>query len=718
MNAPARSILVVDDAPDARLVMQAALRKAGYEVRMAADGDDALRQFRERPADLVMLDVDMPGRSGYEVCAELRAQAGVLLPIVMVTGLDDVGSVNAGYESGATDFFSKPINWAHFGHRLQYLFRTHEVTLNLSAAESRMAAILKALPDHLFELDLDGRLIDVWAPGAQPLAGLDGALVGRNVADVLPPPAASACMESLRSAHEHGSSNGHQFELSRGDARTWFELSVSRKAALAGETPRFILLARDITERKDAEQHITRLAYFDSLTGLPNRHTFLNRVDYEIRRGADTGQRLAVLFMDLDGFKNVNDTLGHSAGDRVLQAAADRLRASLRPTDLLARAGGAGRDVELARLGGDEFTALVLDIHCPDDALAVADRIGQAMRSPIRIDDRTLTLTASIGIAIHPDDGPDAETLLKHADTAMYHAKSTGRDNAQVYSAALTEHLRARMELDADLRVALERDQFRVVYQPQIDATSGRMHAVEALLRWQHPSRGVILPQDFIPLAEETGLIEAIGHWVLRTACAEAGAWMQAGAPMAVAVNLSPTQFRRPTLPQMVERVLADTGLPPELLEVEITEGVLMDNTATARALLQDLRAHGVRTALDDFGTGYSSLAYLTRMPIGKIKIDRVFVAGLLDGGESAAIVGAVLAMADSLGMDVTAEGVETLQQAQALMAIGCNYLQGYYLSRPVPAADVPALVAKRWRFDLLEPATIVVPLPGLQQPA
>ena len=718
MNAPTRSILVVDDAPDARLVMQAALRKAGYDVRLAADGEEALRQFRDQPADLVMLDVDMPGRSGYEVCAELRAQAGVLLPIVMVTGLDDVGSVNAGYQSGATDFFSKPINWAHFGHRLQYLFRTHEATLNLRAAESRMAAILEALPDYLFELDLDGHVIDVWAPGAQSLAGLDGAVVGRNIADILPAAATDVCMAALRTAHDTGSSNGRQFELPRGDGHAWFELSVSRKAVLEGETPRFILLARDITERKDAEQRIVRLAYFDSLTGLPNRLTFLDRVDHEIRRSADTGRRLAVLFMDLDGFKNVNDTLGHSAGDRVLQAAADRLRASLRPTDLLARAGSAGGGVEFARLGGDEFTALVLDIHGPDDVLAVADRIGQAMRSPFVIDERTLTLTASLGIAIHPDDGVDAETLLKHADTAMYHAKSAGRDNAQVYSAALTEHLRARMELDADLRVALERGEFRLVYQPQIDVTSGRVHSLEALLRWQHPVRGVVMPQDFVPLAEETGLIEAIGQWVLLTACAEASAWMQAGVPMAVAVNLSPTQFRRPTLPQMVERVLAETGLPPELLEVEITEGVLMDNTAIAQGLLRDLRAQGVRTALDDFGTGYSSLAYLTRMPIGKIKIDRVFVAGLLDGGESAAIVRAVLAMADSLGMDVTAEGVETLPQAQALMAIGCNYLQGYYLSRPVLAADVPALAAKRWRFDLLEPAATVVPLPGLQQRA
>jgi len=274
------------------------------------------------------------------------------------------------------------------------------------------------------------------------------------------------------------------------------------------------------------------------------------------------------------------------------------------------------------------------------------------------------------------------------------------------------------MALDASLRVALERDEFRLVYQPQIDVGSGRATAFEALLRWQHPERGMVSPLEFIPLAEETGLIDRIGQWVLRTACADAAEWMRSGNPVAVAVNLSAKQFGSAKLPKQIMGGLATTGLPAELLEVEITESLLMENAAVARAMLEVLRDHGVRTALDDFGTGYSSLAYLTRMPIGKLKIDRAFVAGLLDGGESAAIVRAVLAMADSLGMDVTAEGVETLPQAQALMAIGCNYLQGYYLSRPVPAADVPALAARRWRFDLLDPPATVVPLPGLQQRA
>ena len=708
-----QSILVVDDDASARLVMRAALHKAGYEVRLAESGEDALREFRSSPADLVMLDVDMPGMGGYEVCSALRTQAGPLLPIVMVTGLDDVESVQAAYDCGATDFVAKPVNWALIGHRLRYLFRSHETKLSLSAAEARNSAILEALPDYLFELDIDGALLDVWAPRSAGRLSHSGALVGRSVADVLPADAATVCLSALRTAHDTGWSSGHQFELPQTMGGGWFELSASRKAVAAGETPRFILLARDISERKDAEQRIARLAYFDSLTGLPNRHSFLERVDQQIRHSAQNNRQMAVLFMDLDGFKNVNDTLGHTAGDLVLQAAADRLRAGLRPADLLARAAGGAQDVEFARLGGDEFTALVLGIEHPDDAISVAQRIAQVMRSPFVLDGRNIMLTASIGIAIYPVHGEDGETLLKHADTALYHAKNSGRDNVKVYSAAVTDKLRRRMELDASLRVALERDEFQLVYQPQIEVATGRVGSVEALIRWHHPARGVVSPLEFIPLAEETGLIHQLGQWVLRTACADAVRWNNAGTPVAVAVNLSPIQFRTAGFAQQVMEVLATTGLPPQLLEVEITEGVLMDSTADARSILQALRDQGVRTALDDFGTGYSSLAYLTRMPIGKIKIDRYFVAGLLSGSDNAAIVRAMLAMADSLDMDVTAEGVETLQQAQALAAMGCGYLQGYYFSRPVQMADVPALAAAHWPLDPPKGQSTVVPLTG-----
>jgi PAS domain S-box-containing protein len=633
----------------------------------------------------------------------LRAEAGPLLPIVMVTGMDDVASVESAYLNGATDFIAKPVNWALIGHRVRYLLRGYTAMRDLRAAEARNAAILNAIPDLLFEVDIDGRYTDYRAPNPALLAAPAEDLVGKTIAEVLPPVAADVCMSALRTALECGSSSGAQFELILPKGHVWFELSVSRKAVGDGEKPRFIILSRDITERKVAEARIARLAYSDSLTGLPNRHSFLERVDRQIGRARKREQALALLFVDLDGFKDVNDSMGHAVGDLLLQRAADRLREGLRPSDFLARPKDTVGDsddgeVELARLGGDEFTALLLDIKRPMDAVAAARRLGQLMRRPFRVDGREITLTASIGIAIYPDDGNDAATLLKHADTAMYLAKRSGRDNAQLYSASLTDEILRRIELDTSLRTALERQEFYLVYQPLIDVVSGRVHALEALIRWTHPTRGLVAPLEFIPLAEENGLIGRIGQWVLRTACAEAARWNRAGQPgVKVAINLSPRQFTDPGLAHTVIDALAQTGLPPALLELEITEGVLMESSSAAREALEAMRAHGVHIALDDFGTGYSSLAYLTRMPISNIKVDRSFVTGLLDGGESQAIVRAILAMAGGLGMRVTAEGVETLEQAQALKAMACDYLQGFYFSRPVAPDRIPALLAHRW---------------------
>lgn len=701
MSNSTKSILVADDDAGARLVMHAALRKAGYEVRLASGGHDALRQFDASPSDMVMLDVDMPDLDGFAVCAKLRARAGALLPIVMVTGMDDVTSVEAAYECGATDFIVKPVNWALIGHRVRYLFRSHQAMLDVHAAEARHAALLNAIPDLLFELDLDGRYLDHRAPRRDLLAQPAETLMGRTVTEVLPPTAATACMAALRAAHEHGASSGTQFELELPTGNTWFELSVARKAVPAGERPRFIVLSRDITERKVAEARIARLAYYDNLTGLPNRSSFLDCLEHAVRRARERGRRLAVLFMDLDGFKNINDTLGHGVGDRVLVAAAQRLRDSLRARDLVSRlqspTAEPAPDITLARLGGDEFTAVVSDISHAQDAVAIAQRIAQSLCRPLALEGRELSLATSIGIACYPDDGHDAATLLKHADTAMYQAKRAGRNGISVYSADLTDQLLQHMELESSLRVVLERQELHLVYQPQVEAATGRIRSVEALLRWHHPTRGLVPPTEFIPLAEESGLINGIGHWVLRTACQQAALWNRDGSALRIAVNLSPRQFGQPGLVQMVRDVLEQTGLAPQLLELEITEGAVMENTEATRHALQALRDHGIRIALDDFGTGYSSLAYLTRIPIHNIKIDRCFVSGLLDGGESETIVRAVLGMAHSLGLCVTAEGVETLEQAQVLSALACDLLQGYHFSRPVDAAQVPRLLEQHW---------------------
>ena len=702
------TILVVDDDADARLVMCTVLRKAGYDTREAHGGRDALRVFAVGPCDMVMLDVEMPDLGGHEVCAVLRARVGLLLPIVMVTGMDDLRSVEAAYDAGATDFIAKPVNWALIGHRVRYLFRGHQAMKDLRAAEARYSAILNAIPDLLFEIDIDGRYLDYRAPRPELLAAAPEAFLGKTIGDILPPAAAEVCMRALRTAFDKGSCSGAQFELPLTIGTTWFELSVARKTVATHEKPRFIVLSREITERKVSEARISRLAYFDSLTGLPNRQSFLDRVNREIVRAGTARERMAVLFMDLDGFKTVNDTLGHAAGDLLLQGAANRIREGLRPSDVLSRPMGldepAACDFELARLGGDEFTALLLDIEHPEDAVLVAQRIGAAMRQPFILDGRDVTLSTSIGIAIYPDDGKDGATLIKHADTAMYHAKQTGRDRLQAYRPALTAALLRRVELDRDMRSALELGQFHLVYQPQVDVDTGRIHSVEALIRWAHPVHGTVPPGDFIPRAEANGLIEPIGLWVLRTACEQAARWTRAGTPLVVAVNLSPIQFRNPGLQQSVLDALARTGLAPGMLELEVTESALMENTVATWAALKALNCRGVRIALDDFGTGYSSLAYLTRMAISNIKVDKCFVDGVLKGGESVAIVRAILAMAHSLGARVTAEGVESLAQAQALTAMACDSLQGFYFSRPVVAAGIGPLLARQWQLAAAGP--------------
>ncbi len=452
--------------------------------------------------------------------------------------------------------------------------------------------------------------------------------------------------------------------------------------------------------RKEAEDKTFKLAYFDSLTGLPNRQSFLERLNREVAISGREESRFAILFMDLDGFKGINDTMGHNSGDLILQWAADRLQSGIRPYDVVSRENADETEVKLARLGGDEFTALIPNIAHPEDALIVAHRIRELMRRPFMLEGREVVLTASIGIAVYPDDGVDASSLLKHADTAMYHAKEKGRDNCQFYSSSLTQRAQHRLTLETNLRHALACNEFSLLYQPQFDMKSGRIQSFEALIRWNHPEQGIVSPMDFIPIAEENGLIIPIGEWVLRTACADAARWQQEGLGLRVAVNLSPMQFKDPGLINTVLDILSETELKPEWLELEITEGAVMEDSGTTLATLKAFSALGVQIALDDFGTGYSSMSYLKRMPLNNLKVDQSFVKGLPHDRDNQAIVGAILSMAKHLGFSVTAEGVETLEQVHALKDMDCDTLQGYYFSRPITAADIPALLSKEWLID------------------
>ena len=437
--------------------------------------------------------------------------------------------------------------------------------------------------------------------------------------------------------------------------------------------------------RTQAEERVHHLAHYDELTGLPNRSMFNQRLSHALVQAKRHDRPLAVLFIDLDRFKNINDTLGHEAGDRVLKEVADRLRGCLRESDTV------------GRLGGDEFVVLIEELLQPVHVAAVAQRILAAVAQkilaavakPFIVDAHEFHLTASIGISTYPEDSADMQSLLKNADIAMYRAKEQGKNNFQFYSAQMNVHTLERLALESNLRRALERNEFLLHYQPKVDIGSGSITGMEALVRWQQPGKVLIPPAQFIPLAEETGLIVPIGAWVLKTACARNKSWQEQGLPpLRVAVNLSARQFAHETLLQDVARALNESGLDPTALELEITESMVMHNPEHAVKLLNKLKAMGIQLSIDDFGTGYSSLSYLKRFPLDSVKIDRSFIKDLPGDSDDAAITRAIIAMAHSLRLKVIAEGVETEQQLSFLREHGCDEMQGYYFSKPLPETE------------------------------
>jgi len=437
----------------------------------------------------------------------------------------------------------------------------------------------------------------------------------------------------------------------------------------------------DITERKKTEEKVRRLAYYDGLTGLPNRMLFEDRLQVEIARARRNHRKVAVMVLDLDRFKVINDTLGHMKGNELLKSVADRLSGCLYEDDTI------------SRIGGDEFTFIIPDIVEVQDAVKVAQRLYESMARPFDLEDQEMFITGSIGISLYPDDGMDISELIKNAETAMYRAKEQGRNNYQLYTTAMNAHASERLALENDLRKALDRQEFVVFYQPQINASTGKIIGLEALIRWQHAALGMVSPAQFIPLAEETGLIVPIGEWVLRTACEQMKGWHDAGFPkIRVAVNLSARQFMRDDLVDMVRRILKETGLEAEYLDLEITESVTMQNVDRAVQTLNELRDLGIQISLDDFGTGYSSLSYLKNFPIYTLKIDRSFVRDITTDPDDAAIATSIIAMAHSLKLHVVAEGVELEEQLKYLIERGCHEMQGYFFSPPLPAAGIEEL--------------------------
>jgi diguanylate cyclase (GGDEF)-like protein/PAS domain S-box-containing protein len=791
-------VLIVDDDHFMRAVFKESLEKGGLGTVQAHNGCEALAMFQELQPDLVVLDLVMPERDGFETCRAIRALVqGRHTPILVVTGADDGEQIHRAFEAGASDFIAKSGNPELLVYRVHCLLRNGRLLKNLQLSEDRLARVqqIARLGDWEWHPET-GRFwksqqmfnilgISQEADAAsltgflQLVAGCDRDMVREHLERALSGPAGCdfecrvlrgdgserlvwiygrrEMAAGARTAHlvgtlqdvtearraEHRSrmlkeavdslqigitfcdANGrivylnpaeahmHGYEVeeligreartfavasqkpqvppgSLKDGASWRRESVNLRRS--GESFPVLLTSipvldreqrylgivttcEDISEQKQAEEKINRLAYFDNLTGLPNRSMFLDRLHQSLALASRENEILALVFLDLDNFKDVNDTLGHGAGDRLLCEAALRLSECIRDSDLL------------ARLGGDEFVVLLTSVHSQERVATAVQRMLDIFATPFLIEGRTVYSSASIGIALYPDDSHDASSLFRSADTAMYHAKSEGRAQFRFFSEEMNQKIMRRVALENSLHRGLERNEFFLHYQPQWNLKTNQMVGAEVLLRWQSEDFGLMLPSDFISLTEDSGLIFSIGEWVLRSACEQARLWAVQGHPeFRVAVNISGKQLKQQDFVAMLDQIIKETGVNPLSLELEFTESVIMENVERTIETLEAIKAMGVFLSIDDFGTGYSSLNYLKHFPVDRIKIDRSFVADVSRSSDDAAIVEAIITMAQSLSLKVLAEGVENSDQLHHLNQLGCDEVQGFYLAKPMPA--------------------------------
>lgn len=677
-NSTQSLILIVDDTPTNLEVISVALSDAGYDVAIATSGERALLQIERRLPDLILLDVMMPGIDGFETCNRLQANPQTAdIPVIFMTALADVEHKVKGLELGAVDYITKPFQEQEVLARV----RTH---LRLRQTEERLESILNSLEEVVWSITLEPFRCLYLNPAVERIFGRSPEeFYGHPQLwfDLIHPEDQERVRESLLSPDPAQDIELEYRILTADGMVRW--VRIRAQAAPRGDAARLDGILHDISDRKQVETKLLHSAQHDALTGLQNRSSFIEQVNALMQRTTqDCDHQFAVLFIDLDRFKSINDSLGHHNGDLLLTEIARILCEILRPTDTI------------ARLGGDEFTVLLDNIHHPGDAIRVTERILSKLAVPICLENHTVVTSASIGIAVNSIAYQSADELIRDADIAMYQAKRQGKASYQLFKPEMHTAVMYQLELEQDLRLAIERQEFELYYQPILNLETEALKGFEALVRWHHPERGLVSPAAFIPLAEESGLIEPLGEQILRQACQQMRRWQteyESASAITMSVNLSSRQLQSTPFLSMLDTVLTETQVAGTCLVLEITESLLLENDQALLMTLNTIQERQIQLSLDDFGTGYSSLSYLHRFPIDVLKIDRSFINGMEADSQSYEIVKTITTLAQVLRMNVVAEGVETEHQVSALKALGCNSVQGYFFSKPLPAARATA---------------------------
>jgi diguanylate cyclase (GGDEF)-like protein len=675
-------VLLVDDDVVPRLMAREALEQAGFDVLEAGDGTEAVAAFeRLRPA-LVLMDAVMPVMDGFAACAAIRAlPAGAHTPILMMTSLDDVESIRRAFEVGATDFATKPLHGSILGFRVGHLIRARMAFDQAYGADEGSRALLQAIPDLVLRVSRDGVILDPQMEQGRIRRSRYERHLGKKLSEVLPSEVAGTIMELVERALT--TSGLHATEVQLPEVRRVRHLEA--RIIRSGDSE-VIAFLRDNTRRRQREGRLAPLVFNDPLTGLPNRARFVQRVEEELARFRRYEERFAVAILRFDLFREFVNEYGENVGGRILRSFASALSGSLRETDMV------------ARISPNEFGLLLTNLESKYSTTMVVQRILALLSQGVPVDKMSVHFTACAGITLVGQDGKDTvSSLLKQSDVALARARRMGRNQVQIFSPEMSRNVSRRIGLEAELADAVEQRRFVVHYQPAVDLWTRKIVGAEALVRMVHPETGLVPPLEFIPLAEETGIIVAITEQVVREACRQVKAWQVEGLPsIVVAVNISGRDFQNASLAAKVSGLVREAGLDPGLLEIEITESVAMHDFQRTLHILQGLREVGMRVAIDDFGTGYSSLAYLKRFPIQTLKIDRAFIKDMMENPQDRAIVNAIIGMAHAMNMEVLAEGVERPEQLRYLLEKGCDRAQGYHFGKPVPAEEFQAMLHRQ----------------------